>query len=58
MNQPKVKLTPEAQDMIDMFSELDEVQCNQLALMIQTRKSTEFAKTFESHMVNWIMKSA
>lgn len=54
MNKPKVKLTQEAQDMIDMFSELDEEQCNELAMMLNHGRTLSFASKFMWHMQEWI----
>lgn len=53
MNKPKVKLTQEAQDMIDMFSELDEVKCNALAKCLLDGKYNEFGYLFATHLISW-----
>lgn len=53
MDKPKVKLTQEAQDMIDMFSELDEEQCNGLAKLLNT-KGVAFAIKFKENMQEWV----
>lgn len=53
MDKPKVKLTQEAQDMIDMFSELDEAQCNELAKFLIAGQSTSFMRTMLNEMVKW-----
>lgn len=63
MDKQKVKLTQEAQDMIDMFSELDEEQCNELAKLFLNNKSSHFfndnellGQAFNRHHVAWISK--
>lgn len=62
--QPKVVgLTQEAQDMIDMFSELDEAQCNELAKLFINNKTVNYfndnellGQAFNRHHVAWISK--
>lgn len=53
MDKPKVKLTQEAQDMIDMFSELDEAQCNELAEHLSFGYGLDFSNLFRKHMDTW-----
>ena len=53
MDKPNIKLTQEAQDMIDMFSELDEAECNILSGLLLAGEVQAFGAYFLSRMVLW-----
>jgi len=46
----KSEMTVDAQDMVDMFSELGPAECNKLAALLFDGKLAEFARLFEQHM--------
>lgn len=57
-SQPKTRgLTKEAQDMIDMFSELDVTQCNNLANVLANENDEGAGFWLREYMNQWLNKT-
>jgi hypothetical protein len=46
----KSEMTVDAQDMVDMFSELGPAECNKLAALLFNDDLVKFALAFKAHM--------